>query len=188
MKSAGRSKAQALFHLPQRASAWLLRFRFWVGATYLMKGPPLMCPSGPPGSKSFGDKTPPCRAGKGQSQWRQAGSRKPKGQQAERGRKAMGDKKGRIGRTHPAPPEGRCGPRKDRPDIGRGYLCGAARPGFRLIDLTLSPSIVWRHLARGLSPAGCPTKPFSQGDETTLKRRALIGCGAGRWYMGISNV
>ena len=32
-----------------------------------------MCPSGPPGSKSFGDKTPPCRAGKGQSQWRKLG-------------------------------------------------------------------------------------------------------------------
>jgi hypothetical protein len=72
-------------------------------------------------------------------------------------------------------------------DIGRGYPSGAARPGFRLIDLTLSLSI-WRHLGRGLSLAGRPTKPFFQGDETTLKRGALIGRAGGRWYMGISNV
>jgi plastocyanin len=32
------------------------------------------------------------------------------------------------------------------------------------------------------------TKPFCPRDETNLKRRALIGACAGRWYMGISNV
>jgi Resolvase, N terminal domain len=45
--------------------------------------------------------------------------------------------------------------RQDMGLVKIGRLCGAARPGFRLIDLTLSFSIVWRHLVRGLSLAGC---------------------------------